>query len=355
MQPVAVRIVHPSAPDGTRPLTGWLANVRARNADRLANQFAIAGVADVEIVRGSFDDRPFGARLRAIAAALPAGAGLVVLGSGAIPLATAADVAAFVAVAASQERRALANNAYSADVVAVGRPDALRDVPDLPGDNALPRWLEEAAGFDVVDLRRRWRLSVDLDSPLDALLIDRTSTPPEIDLAVFRDRLAAVRSVGADRRAELVIAGRTSARTLQWLERSTAARTRALIEERGLRASSLRASGTGAPGPGRPPRSIVGMVLDARGPDAFGSILAELGDGAIVDTRVLLAHRLGGNEAAWPVPEDRYASDLLLPDRIADPWLRALTDSAAKASIPILLGGHSLVGPGVRLVLRPGR
>ena len=28
---------------------------------------------------------------------------------------------------------------------------------------------------------------------------------------------------------------------------------------------------------------------------------------------------------AWPAPEDRYASDLLLPDRVADPWLRELT------------------------------
>ena len=31
--------------------------------------------------------------------------------------------------------------------------------------------------------------------------------------------------------------------------------------------------------------------------------------------RVLLAHRLGPDETAWPAPEDRFASDLLLPDR----------------------------------------
>jgi hypothetical protein len=65
---------------------------------------------------------------------------------------------------------------------------------------------------------------------------------------------------------------------------------------------------------------------------------------------VLLAHRLGPDERDWPPPEDRHASDLLLADRVHDPWLRALTASALEAPIPILLGGHSLVGPGLRLV-----
>jgi hypothetical protein len=51
------------------------------------------------------------------------------------------------------------------------------------------------------------------------------------------------------------------------------------------------------------------------------------------------------------VAEDRFASDLLLPDRIADPWLRSLTAAAVGAPVPILFGGHTLVGPGLRLAL----
>jgi hypothetical protein len=97
------------------------------------------------------------------------------------------------------------------------------------------------------------------------------------------------------------------------------------------------------------------MVLDRDGPDCLGARLAELGDAALVDTRVLLAHRWGADERRWPDAEDRFASDLLLVDRIRDPWLRALTASAAAAPIPIVLGGHTLVGPGVRLVLRSAR
>ena len=165
------------------------------------------------------------------------------------------------------------------------------------------------------------------------------------------DRLAAVRSVAADRRAELLVAGRTSASSLAWLERHAAARVRAWVEERGLRASSRLALGRGAGGGHRAPASLLGLTLDRDGPGSLGDHIARFADAAIVDSRVLLAHRLGGDEAGWPGPEDRFASDLLLPGAVKDPWLRELTASAASARIPILLGGHTLVGPGVRLVV----
>jgi hypothetical protein len=83
--------------------------------------------------------------------------------------------------------------------------------------------------------------------------------------------------------------------------------------------------------------------------------VAQLCDGAIVDSRVLMADRFGADEASWPSPADRFASDLLRPEGIGDGWLRKLTESAASSSVPILLGAHTLVGPGVRLVLAGSR
>ena len=359
MPPVVVRILHPDPDPTSGPLTRWVADTRVALAERHRRGFLAAGAEDVAIVAGPPDDRSFGGRLRDLLRAdRPVGrrAGLVVLGSGSIPLATAADRRAFVDAAAGDGRVALANNRYSADVVAISRTDTMPEIPDLPGDNALPRWLEEVGGYRVDDLRRRWRLAFDIDGPLDLVLLSALPDPGgPFDTTLVGTRLAAVRAIAADRRGELLVAGRTSAGTLAWLERHAAARVRAWVEERGLRAASRLAQSDDrtdrAARQPRAPTSILGALLDRDGPGALGEHLARFADAAIVDTRVLLAHRLGADAAAWPVAEDRFASDLLLAGRIADPWLRDLTASAADAPIPILLGGHTLVGPGVRLVV----
>ena len=87
------------------------------------------------------------------------------LGSGSVPLATAADRRDFVTVAAGPAGQALVNNRYSADIVALaGASAVLAGLPDLASDNELPRWLAESAGVAVADRRGRWRLQVDLDS-----------------------------------------------------------------------------------------------------------------------------------------------------------------------------------------------
>jgi hypothetical protein len=346
---VAAVILHPRAEPDAGPLTRAFAAVRRRNADRHAAGFEALG-ATTRVLDDLHGGTTFGERIRELVAALRPD-GLILMGSGSIPLATQRDRRAFVDAARGRARRALANNRYSADVIAVSGAARLAGLPDLIADNGLPRWLAEEAGFKVEDLLGRWRLQVDLDSPLDAMLIRPADAEPilaaaDIDLGAVRSRLAAVANVVRDPRCELLVAGRTSASGLAWLERSTASRTRALVEERGMK---TRRSGQ------RPTRSSLGFLLDRDGPEAFGPRLAELADAALIDTRVLLAHRFGAEEAGWPVAEDRYASDLLLVERIDDPWLRALTASVRDAAIPVVLGGHTLVGPGLRLAIRGDR
>lgn len=360
-RPVAVRILHPEPGPLAGPLERWVGAARAGLAERHRRALLAAGADDVAIRGGPPDDTPFGARLRAIVRA-DRPEGLVILGSGAIPLATRRDYRDLAVAAGSDERVAVANNRFSADVVAVSRADALADLPDLPSDNALPRWLEEVAGYSVRDLRRRWRLGMDIDGPLELVILG--AHPPDgIDAARVQTALSTLRTVAADRRAEMTVAGRLSTGTLAWLERGIPARVRAVVEERGLRAASLLAQAEHAnvqapgatPRATRPPASLLGMLIDRDGPGSLGAILARLGEAAVVDTRVLLAHRLGTDETAWPSAEDRFASDLLLTENVRDPWLRDLTAAAVAAPIPIVLGGHSLVGPGARLILSGAR
>jgi hypothetical protein len=344
MTEVDVVILHAEPGDDAGPLTRATAAARLDVAERHVRGFIAAGATRARIQAGPPDGRPFGARLRELVADLGDG-GLIVLGSGAVPLATAADRRELVDAAGADDPRALANNRYSADVIAVARArHVLANAPDMPTDNALPRWLEDHAGVAVDDRRGRTRLGIDVDGPLDLVLLGGRwrSRLPGVDTARVRAILDAVRAVVADPEAELVVAGRVSAANLAWLEARTASRTRALIEERGLR--TRRADQ-------RPAASALGALLDRDGPEALGEHLARFGEAAIVDTRVLLAHRFGADEAGWPGAEDRFASDLLQHGRIGDPWLRALAASAVNAPIPILLGGHTLVGPGLRLAL----
>ena len=386
MRPVLVLIFHPAAPPDAGPLVRALAEARRSLAERQRVAFLAAGADEVQVVAGSPDGLSFGERLRAKVQACAKGrgaGGAVVLGSGSIPLARAADLRRFVEVAAGPGGHALANNRYSADVIAVSRAADLAELPPLPADNALPRWLEERAGVAVADLRSSWRLGVDVDTPLDLLILaaggagrGRDGAGAGLDAfhgtaPLVGERLAALAEVLTDGRAELLVAGRVSATTLRWLESGVACRVRALVEERGLRAAS-RLAQSGATTDSRPPRSVLGELLDRDGPESLARTVATLADAAVIDTRVLLAHRHGADESAWPPAEDRFASDLLLPASIADPWLRALTASAmgpspiaayayavAAATFPsdrpILLGGHTLVNGGLRLLAQRAR
>jgi hypothetical protein len=359
--PVTVFILAPAAAHGAGPLVAHLDAIRGALAVRHAARFAAAGADAVVVHRELPDDTPFGARLRRLLRDHGTG-GVVVLGAGSVPLASDDDRRAFLAAGRAAEPSALANNAYSADVVAIAcAAEALHDLPDdLASDNELPRWLAEVAGLPVRDLRGRRDLAFDIDTPLDVLLLadadvavawapDPLPSLPHDDTAFVRERLVRLRTLARDPAAELLLAGRIAVADLRAIEHGSRARTRVLIEERGMRTAALAAQ-RGRPNR-RPPRSLLAGLLERDGPRRLGELVADHAEGALIDTRVLLAARTGAGEAAWPSAEDRFASDLLLPDRIGDPWLRDLTAAAADAPVPILLGAHTLVGPGAVLAL----
>jgi hypothetical protein len=397
MRPVRVLLFHAEPAADAGPLVRSLADARLALARRQRDQWLAAGADTADVVAGPPDDLSFGERLRAVAlgGAAVAGAGastggLVIAASGSMPLASVATLRRFVDMAAGPGGHALANNRYSADVAAISRTADLAGLPPLPSDNALPRWLEERAGVMVTDLGHLWRLGFDVDTPLDLMLLryagrgrgghSPAGVPdghspagvPGVPSALLGERLEALTAVLANRRAELLVAGRVSTSTLRFLQTGVACRVRALVEERGLRAASRLAQAAGptpATSATRPPRSILGELLDRDGPESLARHVAVLADAAVIDSRVLMAHRFGAAESAWPAPEDRFASDLLDASAIADPWLRALTTSGAAGPTtaatsttsttdlpaPILLGGHTLVNGGLRLLAQRAR
>lgn len=363
MAGVDIVIFHQPPREGDPGLVRLLAEARELLVRHQTALFERAGADRVLIIPGR-EDGPsaqagsFGERLADLVREERIGR-LVVMGSGAVPRLSTRDAERLVEDASGPWRRASTNNRYSSDVCAISDATVLADLPALPSDNALPRWLEERAGFTVRELPGRDRLALDLDTPLDLALLCLAPRAPRdlVDLAhessVVVPCLDALRALARDPRRELLVFGRGGSRTLRWLERNVRCRVRFLAEERGLRASSPLAIGS-EPGPAsvvRQPRATLGRLLEAGGPAALGSIVTELADGGIIDSRVLMADRFGRDEEAWPSAADRFASDLLRAEEVQDAWLRALTHSAADGGIPILLGAHTLVGPGIPLLL----
>jgi hypothetical protein len=260
------------------------------------------------------------------------------MGSGALPLLAPADFAAVAAALCQGEDRCVTNNLFSGDLTGWTPGSAISRVGTVARDNGLPRRLRDLAALTPIVLPRTTATTFDLDTPADlAVLALAEGVPAALRAALPAeglplDHYRAIMATVCDGQAELAIAGRVSSSAWQYLETETACRVRLLSEERGL---------ASAP-PEHRARSVLGFLLEAVGVSAFVDRLCTLGDAVVLDTRVIEAH-LG----VAPAREDRFQSDLLNAEAIADPFLRELTAAVRGASKPVLLGGHSLVSGGL--------
>ena len=252
--------------------------------------------------------------------------------------------------------RVLTNNRYSSDVCAVSDAAVLRGLPPLPTDNALPRWLDEQRGYRVHELPGRRRLGIDLDGPLDLALLRhpaarrvRCGRSPRSPASPSHapTSWAGVLAIGA--RSCSWLAARAPPRCAGWSAVRGAgsvpwSRNAACVPRASSRSAGRRMTCEApAASPGVDPRSGARgrrsrRPRDARrrrsrtGPSSTAGCCSRTG--------------WAPTSGAWPADEDRFASDLLRADDVRDPWLAALTRGAASAPVPVLLGAHTLVGPG---------
>jgi hypothetical protein len=138
---------------------------------------------------------------------------------------------------------------------------------------------------------------------------------------------------------QIVVAGRVNMASFARFQDGTACSTRVYAEERGMRASGRLERGE--------VRSLLGFLAQKSGFKAMFRMLEELGDAAIIDTRVLFAH-LG----LRPSRADRYAADIMKVSGIESGPLQEFAMAAASCRIPLIMGGHSLVSSGLLLLLR---
>lgn len=263
---------------------------------------------------------------------------VVYLGGGSLPLLGSSDFTD-IAAALDEDGVAVTNNPFSSDLVAfpAAALDGLRP-PD--SDNRLARALEEEAGLTLRALPRNVATQLDIDGPTDLAVLALTGeggshlrerlAAADVDTAPYRRVLPLL----TDRESQVVVSGRVGSHVWRYLEGETACRVRLFAEERGMEADGRARSGEA--------RSLFGFLIDEIGPRRAMEALAELGDAAFIDSRVLLAHaRVEATRA------DRFLSDAGRWREVEQPFLRDLTRAAAEAPIPVLLGGHSLVSGGL--------
>jgi hypothetical protein len=266
-------------------------------------------------------------------------------GGGSAPLLSTAQLEQVLGAVLSQEPLMVTNNLYSADWAAFSPAGALIPlVPWLERDNALSWVWQERGRAPVRALERTPATQMDIDTPFDLLALAR-SQRTHAHLAAFLAELdwpsqhldAAIAVLRRDG-SQVIIAGRVSSWAWNLLERHTRAWVRVFAEERGMRASGRQARGE--------VRSLLNAYLDLVGVDRFFERLAEMADAVLLDSRVILASR-----GLWPSDADRFHADLLMDDRVSEPFLRALTAAARQAPVPVVVGGHSLVAGGLGVVL----
>ena len=269
-------------------------------------------------------------------------------GAGSAPLLEAGDWRALAeALGDAPGDRCVTNNRFSADIYALA-PASLPARLDPPPatDNAVPRRLRDQHGVEVLELPRTLATQFNLDTPTDlAALALSGRGGPRLQAALLGGEvrldttdLQRAAACFTERTAEVLVAGRVSSATWNYLERESACRVRVLAEERGMQAAGTDADGTA--------RSILGALIAESGPArVFGVLLPEWCDAAFIDIRPALVH-LG----IRPSRADRFAADAGLPEAVEDARLRAIVEAAQASPVPVVLGGHSLVGGVLSLV-----
>ena len=268
--------------------------------------------------------------------------GLLYFGSGSGGLLDIERVRAIARFSEREEGGALFNNFYSCDYVAVAQAQDLLSL-DLPAiDNSLGFAVADA-GIRCFALPRELATQFDIDTPTDVLLLAATKLGGDkvrrfTGALQYHDRrISEIVSLLRVREAQVTIIGRVNPITWVHFEQEVACRTRVLSEGRGMRSYP---SGRG---------TLVGGLLTEKGTVPFFRRLEGVCDGAIIDTRPLLAQ---GQDL--PHASDRFASDLFDHAAIADPLWREFTHAASEAKIPIVLGGHSLVSGGLYVLAQEG-
>jgi hypothetical protein len=235
------------------------------------------------------------------------------------------------------------NNRLSPDLVLFAPASAALSDLACRTDNDFGYALERDAGLERKLLPRELAYSYDVDTPLDALLAARMEGAGSRLAAAVQEvahRVPLEEALAVLRRGDypdVVVIGRAHPEEAEHFARRVGVRLRLYSEERGMKALGRIERGE--------LRSLVGLLLDAVEPELFFERMSEQASCLLWDTRVLFAHR-----RLELTERERFAADLGRWEEISDPWLRRFVQAAQRATVPVLMGGQTLVSGGLRVL-----
>jgi hypothetical protein len=266
------------------------------------------------------------------------------IGGGAGAFLTDDELRAIAETLRDVDNLVIPNNLFSSDFVAFTPSHAAFDLPPQPNDNNLAFLLRTQRQLPLKSLPRTVGTQFDVDTPTDVMLLGYGKQLGAYSRRFIHEAQLPTQHIErllphiTQHETELLVYGRVSGEVWLNFEKNIACRTRLISEERGLVASGREARGEA--------RSVLGFMFDAYGVERGFELLAQLGTAALIDTRVLLAHQRLKLSA-----HDRFNADLLHPELIHNEWYRAFTQAAMQSSMPIILGGHSLICGGLYLLI----
>ena len=262
---------------------------------------------------------------------------LLYFGGGSAPLLSDLELNEVIQWLIDQDAGIITNNKFSSDWAGIVNPSLIDGWQErLPKDNMLGWVLSAEVGLPVKALAPTASSRLDIDTPIDLqTLALHPNTQPNLGhyldgLPLDTNRLQAFLEVLVKPASQVFIAGRLSPEPWRRLNESTQCWIRVISEERGMISSGRQSRGE--------VYSILAEHIANVGFEKFFLTLADQVDGALIDTRVLLAHH-----KLWPPDGDRFASDCGLVDEIENKWLKEFTAWVLEAPIPIVLGGHGLL------------
>ncbi|UNC90767.1 hypothetical protein [Candidatus Contubernalis alkaliaceticus] len=261
-------------------------------------------------------------------------------GGASIPLIQPEELREICKILLSRPKVLLSNNSQSADLVAFRPASMINHINLPPMDNMLANVLRDEADFDLELMPLSLGIVFDLDTPMDILLLAASSYTGERtrevigNLDLDLDRIFKAKKILAGYYEDIVLMGRVGAHIIAHINTNLKCRLRIFSEERGMKALGRMDQGEVV--------ALMGFFVEEVGIDKFFEYIERTAACALIDSRVLFAHfKLDLTET------DRFYSDLGMYEKLQDPFAREFTRRAVESTVPVLLGGHSLISGGL--------